>query len=152
MAELPRPDQRGRGRKQVEQAISFYDPECRDSISLHPRCPGTCCSNCTNLFCDFPRGVLYHVRGKYKVKFKKVDGQILCMNCAVFRSKHGTWRSEAAQSKLDAAHRLGSSAKMSPMNEKILRRQSDPDWCRTKPGESVSYDLSALLTSVCVTC
>ena len=149
MAEQPRFGQRG---FQAGTGISFFDPKCRDSMSLHPRCRGTCCSNCTNVFCDFPRGALHHEKGKYKVRFQKVDGQILCKKCAVFRLEHGTWRSEAAQSNLDAAQRLRSSARISAMKQQILRRPSDPDWCRTKPGESASYDLSVLLTSVCVTC
>ena len=137
--------------------LSFQDEKCRDR---HPRqCPGTCCSNCTNLFCDLRRGRLYFQNGKYNVVFKLVDGHILCRACADFRSKHCTWRSEAAQADLRAAKSLQDRAFMIAMNEqksstRPLRPSSraDPEWGPTKLGESASCDLSALLSSVCVTC
>ena len=124
------------------------------------RCPGLCCSHCTNPSCPFPRGALFHKNGVYVVRFKEVVGQIICQACAAFLSKHGTCRSEAAMSSLIAAKALKSSARMTQENSRQRSahanqensRSADPDFGPTTSGESASCDLSALLKSVCVTC
>jgi len=138
--------------------VSFSDAKCRASHPHH--CPGTCCSHCTNVYCNLPRGSLYFKNGKHQVQFRLVDGHILCKACASFRYKHGTCRSEAAESALRAAHALRGTASLIVMNEirslsRPLRPSSraDPEWeLSKKMGESASCELSALLSSVCVTC
>ena len=148
--------------------ISFYDAKCREQNLPDSRCPGLCCSNCTNTSCPFPRGALVHKRGVYVVKFKNVGGQIICQPCADVLSRHGTCRSEAAMSTLIATKALKSSAHMTQLTSRqrsahathensrlkhqvLLSALADPDFGPTKSGESVSCDLSVLLKSVCVT-
>jgi len=132
--------------------ISFYDAKCRANNSPDSRCPGNCCSNCANSSCLFPRGKLYHAHGRYQVMFRNVNGQILCLLCANFFDKHGTWRSEAAVSTLVSAKALQQSARAKAQQLWSQHKIADPAFGPTKQGESASRDLPALLKSVCVTC
>ena len=76
-------------------AQSRYDAECRQNNPPDSRCTSGCCSDCANITCPLPRGVLRAHRGLLKLFFVKHQGKIVCEMCASFFRTNATWRSEA---------------------------------------------------------
>ena len=143
-------------RTSARKIISFYVAKCREDNPPGSRCTSSCCSDCANTACPFPRGALTHMKGALRVTFRNFKGQIVCSACAQWHGKHGTWRSEAAVSSLHATNSLMSSTMSSTWNTQMTQMRArlkhrtlaleDPDrYGPTTSGESASCELTSVL-------
>ena len=127
-----------------KEVISFHVAKCREDNPSGSRCTSSCCSNCANPTCPFPRGTLRS--DSNQVHFSNIEGQIVCINCAVSYNKHGTWRSEATVSEAQAARSLRMRL-VQPARQRLKHQMKELAlaYGPTKTGESAWCDLSCLL-------